>query len=138
MASHASAQARGRHASPRNRPGTTRHHPVMSWAVPATLGLILGCYATAIVRGGGVLTGTRLALGLVSGAVLAVLCFGLGRIQDRLPRELRAAAYGVLTGGSIGFLYSLSGASILAASMLGVFLGIGGLLTAYYYFYTHE
>ncbi|WUC94683.1 hypothetical protein OG710_14340 [Streptomyces sp. NBC_00525] len=110
----------------------------MSWAVPATLGLILGCYATAIVRGGGVLTGTRLALGLVSGAVLAVLCFGLGRIQNRLPRELRAAAYGVLTGGSIGFLYSLSGASILAASVVGLFLGIGGLLTAYYYFYTHE
>ncbi|MFF5334577.1 hypothetical protein [Streptomyces sp. OfavH-34-F] len=138
MASHASAQTRGRHASPRTRPGTTRHRPVMSWAVPATLGLILGCYATAIVRGGGVLTGTRLALGLVSGAVLAVLCFGLGRIQNRLPRELRAAAYGVLAGGSIGFLYSLSGASILAASALGVFVGLGGLLAAYYYFYTRE
>ncbi|MFC8532715.1 hypothetical protein ACFUJY_01960 [Streptomyces sp. NPDC057249] len=132
MAAHASVPARGRHATP------ARHRPVLSWAIPAALGLIMGCYATAIVRGGGVLTGTRLALGLVSGAVLAVLCFGLGRMQNRLPRELRAAAYGVLTGGSIGFLYSLSGASILSASVIGLILGLGGLLAAYYYFYTRE
>ncbi|MGC4947403.1 hypothetical protein ACLQ2N_14565 [Streptomyces sp. DT224] len=132
MAAHASVPVRGRHATP------ARHRPVLSWAIPAALGLIMGCYATAIVRGGGVLTGTRLALGLVSGAVLAVLCFGLGRIQNRLPRELRAAAYGVLTGGSIGFLYSLSGASILSASVIGLILGLGGLLAAYYYFYTRE
>lgn len=67
-----------------------------------------------------------------------MLCFGLGRIQNRLPRELRAAAYGVLTGGSIGFLYSLSGASVLSASVLGLILGAGGLLASYYYFYTRE
>lgn len=132
MAAHASVQARGRRRAP------ARHHPVRSWAVPVTLGVILGCYATAIVRGGGVLTGTRLALGLVSGAVLAVLCFGLGRIQNRLPRELRAAAYGVLAGGSVGFLYSLSGASILAASIIGLIIGLSGLLAAFYYFYTRE
>ncbi|THA60497.1 hypothetical protein E6P78_26850 [Streptomyces sp. A0958] len=132
MAAHASVQARGRRRAP------VRHRPVLSWAVPVTLGVILGCYATAIVRGGGVLTGPRLALGLVSGAVLAALCFGLGRIQNRLPRELRAAAYGVLAGGSIGFLYSLSGASILAASGIGLVIGLSTLLAAFYYFYTRE
>ncbi|THA36453.1 hypothetical protein E6R18_00025 [Streptomyces sp. A1277] len=132
MAAHASVQARGRRRAP------ARHHSALSWAVPVTLGVIFGCYATAIVRSGGVLTGPLLALGLVSGAVLAVLCFGLGRIQDRLPRELRAAAYGVLAGGSIGFLYSLSGASILRASVIGLIIGLGALLAAFYHFYTRE
>lgn len=100
--------------------------------------MILGWYATSIVRDGGVLTGGQLALGLISGAVLAVLCFGLGRMQKRLPRELRAAAYGALFGGSIGFLYSLSGKSVLAASVLGLLTGVGMLLAAFYVFYTHE
>lgn len=136
MAAHASVQARGTRARAQRHP--TRHS-TLSWAVPVTLGVILGCYATAIVRGGGVLTGTRLALGLVSGAVLAALCFGLGRVQKRLPPGLAAAAYGALFGGSIGFLYSLTPAkSVLAASVLGLLTGAGMLLAAFYYFYTRE
>ncbi|MFD0023140.1 hypothetical protein [Streptomyces sp. NPDC058382] len=131
MAAHASVQARGTRAR-------ARHHSTLSWALPVTLGVILGWYATSIVRGGGVLTGTQLALGLISGAVLAVLCFGLGRIQKRLPAELAAAAYGAVFGGSIGFLYSLSGKSVLAASVLGLLTGAGMLLAAYYAFHTHE
>ncbi|MFB7555398.1 hypothetical protein [Streptomyces brevispora] len=131
MAAHASVTARGTRAR-------ARHHSTLSWALPVTLGVILGWYATSIVRDGGVLTGGQLALGLISGAVLAVLCFGLGRMQKRLPRELRAAAYGALFGGSIGFLYSLSGKSVLAASVLGLLTGVGMLLAAFYVFYTHE
>ncbi|WP_329615245.1 hypothetical protein OG244_20870 [Streptomyces brevispora] len=131
MAAHASVQARGTRAR-------APHHSTLGWALPVTLGVILGWYATSIVRGGGVLTGGQLALGLISGAVLAVLCFGLGRMQKRLPRELRAAAYGALLGGSIGFLYSLSGKSVLAASVLGLLTGVGMLLAAFYVFYTHE
>ncbi|MEE4491470.1 hypothetical protein [Streptomyces sp. BE230] len=131
MAAHASVQARGTRARVQ-RPST------LSWAVPVTLGVILGCYATSIVRDGGVLTGTRLALGLISGAVLAALCFGLGRVQKRLPAELAAAAYGALFGGSIGFLYSLSGKSVLAASVLGLLTGAGMLLAAFYAFYTRK
>ncbi|MEW2175466.1 hypothetical protein AB0890_03910 [Streptomyces sp. NPDC005406] len=131
MAAHASVQARGTRAR-------AQHHSALSWAVPVTLGVILGWYATSIVRGGGVLTGTQLALGLVSGAVLAALCFGLGRVQKHLPVGLRAAAYGALSGGSIGFLYSLSGKSVLAASVLGLLIGAGMLLAAFYFFYTRE
>lgn len=131
MAAHASVPARGTRAR-------TQRPSMRAWAVPVTLGVILGWYATSIVRGGGVLSGTQLALGLVSGAVLAVLCFGLGRIQNSLPRELRAAAYGALFGGSIGFLYSLSGKSVLSASVLGLLTGAGMLLAAYYYFHTRE
>lgn len=131
MAAHASVQARGT----RTR---ARRHSTASWAVPVTLGVILGCYATAIVRDGGVLTGTRLALGLVSGAVLAALCFGLGRVQKRLPTGIKAAAYGALTGGSIGFLSSLTGRSVLSATLYGVLTGAGMLVAAFYFFYTRE
>ncbi|MEU9088770.1 hypothetical protein [Streptomyces sp. NPDC048428] len=129
MAAHASAQARGTRVR-------VQRTSTLGWAVPVTLGVILGCYATSIVRDGGVLTGTRLALGLISGAVLAALCFGLGRVQKRLPPELAAASYGALFGGSIGFLYSLSGKSVLAASVLGLLTGAGMLVAAFYYFYT--
>ncbi|MFF1919273.1 hypothetical protein ACFVW8_01680 [Streptomyces sp. NPDC058221] len=131
MAAHASVQARGTRAR-------ARHHSTLSWALPVTLGVILGWYATSIVRGGGVLTGGQLALGLISGAVLAALCFGLGRVQKRLPTVLAAASYGALFGGSIGFLYSLSDKSVLAASVLGLLTGAGMLLAAFYAFYTHE
>nr|WSW68196.1 hypothetical protein OG461_19435 [Streptomyces sp. NBC_00995] len=131
MAAHASVQARGTHAR-------ARHHSTLGWALPVTLGVILGWYATSIVRGGGVLTGTQLALGLVSGAVLAALCFGLGRVQTRLPAELAAAAYGALFGGSVGFLYSLSDKSVLAASVLGLLTGAAMLLAAFYCFYTRK
>ncbi|MER5275327.1 hypothetical protein ABT025_06165 [Streptomyces sp. NPDC002809] len=129
MAAHASVQARGTRAR-------VKRPSMLSWAVPVTLGVILGCYATSIARDGGVLTGTRLALGLISGAVLAALCFGLGRVQRRLPPELAAASYGALFGGSVGFLYSLSGKSVLAASVLGLLTGAGMLVAAFYYFYT--
>ncbi|MEU8696485.1 hypothetical protein AB0C61_02175 [Streptomyces sp. NPDC048680] len=133
MAAHASVQARGTRSRAR-----ARHHSTLSWALPVTLGVILGWYATSIVRGGGVLTGGQLALGLISGAVLAALCFGLGRMQKRLPAVPAAAAYGALFGGSIGFLYSLSGKSVLAASVLGLLTGVGMLLAAFYVFYTHK
>ncbi|MFJ1928627.1 MULTISPECIES: hypothetical protein [unclassified Streptomyces] len=131
MAAHASVQARGVRAR-------AQHRSNLSWALPVTLGVVLGWYATSIVRGGGVLTGGQLALGLISGAVLAVLCFGLGRVQKRLPVGLAATAYGVLFGGSIGFLYSLSGKSVLAASVLGLLTGAGMLAAAYYAFYTRR
>ncbi|WP_406094979.1 hypothetical protein [Streptomyces sp. NBC_01013] len=132
MAAHASVHARGTR-------GRAQRLSTISWAVPVTLGVILGWYATSIVRGGGVLTGTQLALGLVSGAVLAALCFGLGRVQKRLPAELGAAAYGALFGSSVGFLYSLSGdKSVLASSTLGLLTGAGMLLAAFYVFYTRE
>ncbi|MFG2671773.1 hypothetical protein [Streptomyces sp. NPDC048445] len=131
MAAHASVQARGVRAR-------AQHPSTTSWALPVTLGVVLGWYATSIVRGGGVLTGGQLALGLISGAVLAVLCFGLGRVQKRLPVELAAAAYGVLFGGSIGFLYSLSGKSVLAASVLGLLTGAAMLAASFYAFYTRR
>ncbi|WP_328888001.1 hypothetical protein [Streptomyces sp. NBC_00316] len=132
MATHASTPTR------RAMPARTQRPSTLSWAVPVTLGVIAGWWATSIVRGGGVLTGTQLALGLISGAVLAALCFALGRVQKRLPVEAKAVAYGTLFGGTVGFLYSLSGKSVLAASVVGLVTGAGMLVSAFYAFYVRE
>ncbi|MET8324884.1 hypothetical protein [Streptomyces sp. NPDC005181] len=132
MATHASMPARGAAPARTKRPST------LSWAMPVTLGVILGWWATSIVRGGGVLTGTQLALGLISGAVLAALCYALGRAQKRLPVEAKAVAYGTLFGGSVGFLYSLSDKSVLAASVLGLVTGAAMLVCAFYAFYVTQ
>ncbi|MET7857921.1 hypothetical protein ABZS81_11955 [Streptomyces sp. NPDC005318] len=132
MATHASTPTR------RAMPARTQRPSTLSWAMPVTLGVIAGWWATSIVRGGGVLTGTQLALGLISGAVLAALCFALGRVQKRLPVEAKAVAYGTLFGGTVGFLYSLSGKSVLAASVVGLVTGAGMLVSAFYAFYVRE
>ncbi|MFE1346264.1 hypothetical protein ACFW57_16965, partial [Streptomyces sp. NPDC058757] len=70
---------------------------------------------------------------LLAGGVWALRTHG-----HVLPRELRAVAWGALAGGATGFLYSLSGASVLSASMIGLLMGIGVGAGAFYLFYTHE
>ncbi|MCZ4124391.1 hypothetical protein [Streptomyces sp. H39-S7] len=115
-----------------------RHHGSLGVALPVTLGVIYGVWAAFIARESGPLTGGDIALGVVAGAVVAALCFVLGRTQMELPRELRAAAYGVLTGVSVGFLHSLTGESILRCVGMGLFFAAGAVAASYYVFYTHE
>ncbi|MEU7329122.1 hypothetical protein [Streptomyces parvus] len=134
MATHAAMPGRrGARAHAR-----TRHHTLLAWALPLVLGVIYGFYAAFIRRDGGPSTGGQVLLGLVSGVALAALCFALGRIQRSLPRELRAAAYGALTACAIGFLVSLTDTSVLRSTGLGLAVGAGVLVVAYYYLYSRE
>ncbi|MEU0916736.1 hypothetical protein [Streptomyces cyaneofuscatus] len=107
-------------------------------AVPLALGIIYGFYAAFIRRDGGPSTGGQVVLGLVSGAVVAALCFALGRIQRTLPHGLRALAYGALTACAIGFLVSLTDTSVLRSTVLGLVVGVGVFLTTFYLFYSRE
>ncbi|MCX4534104.1 hypothetical protein ACWD4L_00385 [Streptomyces sp. NPDC002596] len=132
MTTHASMPTRRRTRARPHRPST------LSWAMPVALGVIGGWWATSIVRGGGVLTGTQLALGLITGAVLAALCYGLGRVQKGLPTGTKATAYGVLFGGTVGFLYSLSDKSVLASSVLALVTGAAMWVCAFYAFHVTE
>ncbi|MEU3185049.1 hypothetical protein ABZ707_12730 [Streptomyces sp. NPDC006923] len=125
MAVHAPTRAR-RRVSPR---------PL---AMPILLGVIYGAYAQFIARGGGPATYGQLALALISGAAVALLVFALDRFRDVLPRELRAAAYGTLVGGAMGFLYSLTGHSVMLSSAIGLALGIGTVILTFYFFHTRE
>ncbi|MER5891889.1 hypothetical protein [Streptomyces sp. NPDC001876] len=135
MATHATMPTRRRtHA----RTPARRTHSALAWALPLTLGVILGFWAFFIRRDGGATTGGQIWLGVVSGVAFAALCFVLGRVGPALPRELRAAAYGALTGIAIGFLYSLNGNSVFSSSVLGLVVGAGMFCSAFYIYYTRE
>ncbi|MEV4973609.1 hypothetical protein [Streptomyces scopuliridis] len=102
------------------------------------LGIAYGAYASYIARGGGPATYGQLALALISGALVALLVFGLVRVQHRLMREVRAAAWGVLVGGGMGFLYSLTNHSVLLSSGIGLAIGAATVLVVFYALYTRE
>ncbi|MEV4425902.1 hypothetical protein ACN9M0_17400 [Streptomyces sp. R-07] len=125
MAAHA--------AVPVRRPFSTH-----GWALPATIGVLYGLYAPVIVRDGGALSWGQLWLGIISAVVVAVGMYGLRRYGHALPREARAAAWGAYAGIAIGFLYSLSGASIYSSTLLGLIVGGVSGGAAFYLFYTHE
>ncbi|MFH9723611.1 hypothetical protein ACH4M4_11665 [Streptomyces sp. NPDC017254] len=125
MAAHA--------AIPVRRPFSTH-----GLATPIILGVLYGLYAATVARQGGPTTLGQLWLGLISAVVLAGGIYVLRRYGRALPRELRALAWGSLTGIAVGFLFSLSGASILSSSGLGLAFGGLNCAAAYYIFYTHE
>lgn len=64
--------------------------------------------------------------------------FALARIGPRLKREVHAAAYGVFTGVAAGYLHSLTNSSVLRATVVGLFVGIGVGAAAFYRYYTRE
>ncbi|MDJ0343516.1 hypothetical protein QMK19_04215 [Streptomyces sp. H10-C2] len=115
-----------------------RHHGSLGWTLPATLGVVYGFYAAFVQRAGGAVTGGQVVLGVVAGVAVAAVCMLLGRVQHALPRELRAAAYGTLTGCALGFLYSLSHASILKSTGMGIVFGGAALAASFFIFYTRE
>ncbi|WP_327296360.1 MULTISPECIES: hypothetical protein [unclassified Streptomyces] len=129
------------HRPSHRRPAAHRHLPAAAVAVPLVLGIVYALYTAFILSSrspGHPFTTAKIVLSIVSGLVLAVLAFGFGRIQHALPREARAAGYGVLIGGAMGFLYSMTGSSVLSSSFIGAGFGIGALITTFYVFYTHE
>ncbi|MFE3739723.1 hypothetical protein [Streptomyces sp. NPDC059134] len=133
---HGGRAGQGAHGVRSGRGG--RRVSPLAIGVPLFLGIAYGAYAQAIARSGGPATWGQLALALISGAAFALLLFGLLRVEHSLPRELRAAAWGVLVGGSIGFLYSLTGHSVLLSSGIGLAIGAGTVIATFYRFYTRE
>ncbi|MEV7570128.1 hypothetical protein [Streptomyces tanashiensis] len=117
---------------------TGRRISLNGWGVPVTIGVLYGLYAATNARQGGPTTLGQLWLGIISAVVLAVAIWTLRHYGHALPRELRAAAWGSLVGIAIGFLYSLTGASVFSSSMLGLMSGGVSGAAAYYLFYTHE
>ncbi|WP_086826076.1 hypothetical protein [Streptomyces sp. NRRL B-24572] len=117
---------------------TRRRISTHGWGLPVTIGVLYGLYAEVNARDGGALSWGQFWLGLISAVVLAVALYALRRYGHALPREVRGGAWGALAGIAVGFLYSLTGASIYSSTVLGLITGvvIGG--AAFYLFYTHE
>ncbi|MFI0925899.1 hypothetical protein [Streptomyces sp. NPDC021012] len=117
---------------------TGRRISTNGWGFPVTAGVLYGLYAEVNARDGGALSWGQFWLGLISAVVLAVALYSLRRYGRALPREARAAAWGALSGIAIGFLYSVTGASIYSSVLLGLIVAAVAGGAAYYLFYTHE
>ncbi|MFI1394363.1 hypothetical protein [Streptomyces sp. NPDC020681] len=119
-------------------PVQRQHHGSLSWALPLSLGVFYGFYAGFLRREGQPVTWWDVLFGAVVGLIFAGLAYTLGRFQQSLPRELRAGAYGVLTGVAMGFLNSQTGESVLHSSVIGLVIGAVMLAVSFYIFYMRE
>ncbi|MEU2869185.1 hypothetical protein ABZ769_08260 [Streptomyces olivoreticuli] len=114
------------------------HASRLPWAVPATGGFMLGLYAVFLSSQNGYSTLGSWLMGIVVALVSAGAGYVLIRERKKMVTEVRAIAYGSLFGVSMGFLYSLSGDSVLRSIEIGLLLGLGMGLASYYLFYWHE
>ncbi|MFF6913647.1 hypothetical protein [Streptomyces sp. NPDC012466] len=126
--------------TPRRRPDVfgARTHAAARVALPVVLGLVYGFWAAANRRHGGPITGWNLLFGFVTALVFAVAFAAVWQLSPRLPRELHALSWFVLTGCAVGFLYNQTGASVFSSSGLGLLVGAGVMAMMFYRFYTHE
>ncbi|MFF9149548.1 hypothetical protein ACWGBV_11670 [Streptomyces sp. NPDC055051] len=125
MAAHAAVPAR-------------RHVSTHGAVLPAVIGIAYGLYTSTVSRHGGALTWGQLWLGIVSALLLGGGVYALRTYGHALRRELRAPAWGALVGGATGFLFSLSGASVLSSSGLGLAMAAAVTAGMFYLYYTHE
>ncbi|MER7661983.1 MULTISPECIES: hypothetical protein [unclassified Streptomyces] len=115
-----------------------RHHGSLSWAMPLGLGTLFGFYAGFLRRTGEAVSWWDVLYGVVAGLIFTAVAYGLGRIQNALPREVRAGAYAVVCGMSIGFLHSLTGTSILRSAGMGLIFAAVMFVVSYYVFHMRE
>ncbi|MEV4739940.1 hypothetical protein [Streptomyces sp. NPDC049555] len=130
----------GRHAHEGPGPVPRGAHPGSraTWAVPAVAAFVYGLYVVFISHENGFSEAGGWLLGLVAAVVSFAVGYALVRGRDRMITEVRAAAFGALFGICMGFLHNLGGGSVLRSAGIGLTLGIGMGLTAYYVFYVHE
>ncbi|WP_196943063.1 hypothetical protein [Streptomyces sclerotialus] len=130
------------HARTRRTATTTaaprRHSMAVTTGVPVVGGIAYGIYAGLLDHSTGSSSIHAFLLGLIATAVTVVLGLALMHVQDRMITEVRALAYGVLFGATMGFLYSLAETSTaLKASGFGALFGAIMLVVALYLFRTH-
>ncbi|MBB4894688.1 ABC-type Mn2+/Zn2+ transport system permease subunit [Streptomyces olivoverticillatus] len=124
--------ARGEHLT------DVRHAPRAAVAVPVVGGLALGLYTVFLAHDNGYSELQGWLVGLIAAIASGGLGYVLIRRRNSMMAEVRAAAFGALFGASMGFLYSLTGGTVLRASSIGLLFGLGLGVTAYYLFYWRE
>ncbi|MFD9304589.1 hypothetical protein ACFWCB_18370 [Streptomyces sp. NPDC060048] len=114
------------------------HPSKAALAGPLLMGLVYGVYAAFMKRQTGPVDAGNVFYGILCGAIFAACLFALARIGPRLQREAHAAAYGVFAGIAFGYLYSLAEESILKCSAMGLAVGAGVGIVAFYRYYVRE
>ncbi|WP_327655918.1 hypothetical protein [Streptomyces sp. NBC_00483] len=143
MAQHA-APAPGRGTTGRSTAGRGTSSAALSptsaaVVVPVVTGIAYGFWAASIDRFGGEVTGGNIALGFVTGIIVAALCFGIHHwSKQQAGRHFlaRASAWGAFAGIAVGFLHSLSDPAILWSIMLGLIVGASTFVGTYYRYYS--
>ncbi|MFD8571583.1 hypothetical protein [Streptomyces sp. NPDC057694] len=109
--------------------------------VPAVTGVLYGFWAANIQRFGQGVTGGNVALGFVTGIIVAALCFGIHQWSRQLAGRhlaVRAATWGAFAGIAVGFLRSLGNDAVLWPIVLGLIVASAVFVMTYYRFYTSE
>ncbi|MET9417761.1 hypothetical protein ABZY03_26950 [Streptomyces klenkii] len=109
-----------------------------TWAVPVTGGIVLGLFAIFLAGNNGYTTGAAVVIGVVAGLIAMAAGYALLHERNTMIAEVRAAAFGALFGGSMGFLHALSGGTVLRSAGIGLLTAMGMGLASYYVFYWHE
>ncbi|AZM89943.1 MULTISPECIES: hypothetical protein [Streptomyces] len=102
------------------------------------MGLVYGVWAAFIKRQMGPVDAGNVFYGILCGVIFAAVMFTLARVGPKLKREQHAAAYGVFAGIAAGYLHSLTNQSVLRAAVVGLFVGLGVGIGAFYRYYTRE
>ncbi|MFD3541647.1 hypothetical protein ACFWUQ_19430 [Streptomyces sp. NPDC058662] len=134
MAHAAPTATRRHHRSTANADHTARN--ALTRAL--LLGLVYGVWAAFIERRMGPVDAGNVFYGILCGALFAAVMFALNRLGPRLTRELHGAAYGAFGGIAVGYLHSLTDASVLRSAGIGLAVGAGVGAIAFYRYYTHE
>ncbi|MEU1674269.1 hypothetical protein ABZ752_19900 [Streptomyces roseifaciens] len=114
------------------------HEPRFTWAVPVVGGVALGLFAIFLASNNGYSVAAAVLIGVVAGLIAMAAGYALLHERNTMIAEVRAAAFGALFGGSMGFLHSLSGGTVLRSTGIGLLTGFGMGLASYYVFYWHE
>ncbi|MFB6521907.1 hypothetical protein [Streptomyces sp. NPDC056401] len=118
--------------------GTAAHTSRAALARPLLMGLVYGVYAAFMKRQMGPVDAGNVFYGILCGAIFAACLVALARIGPRLAQEPHAAAYGIFAGIAFGYLYSLGGESILKSSGLGLLVGAGVGVAAFYRYHSRS